>query len=505
MPAPTRPQIEAVVTQPTYTVETWNGSAWVALANADVKDASGLVDVGTGSSGLDFGASAQPKGTLVLERTATTAALAWQRLKVRASFGFATSTLSPRITGIVTDRERAYGATDEDVITLQVAGFDELIRTTAVYSPAFYRRLPFTPTSISSVEDPTNVAYAGGLGNYILWTAGGRPLEQAGTYPTATFYYTCASALIAPEWSWIAGEDAWAELDRLCRSCGGQVVQQPDGTIAYVNPLAPTTGSYTLTEATFQSARERGSTKDYVTAARCSYSGRRLQPQQVVYEDTTPRLVPASSTVNLTLDMERPVYSYATKSAGVDTLPDDAYTAMDLNTYSVGYPNVYARFVSSAAGRAVVQLVNNLTTPVVFTRLGLRGQPIAVVETGQETYGSGSPERAIADQGGIYVQSRAHAARLARLYVDVYGQVRPAIELSGMGYDPDRTLGEVLPTTLATWGITAQPYRVTSINAQQTGATMALTVVPITSIPTTSDLFMVGTTYAGADVRQLGW
>lgn len=505
MPAPTRPQIEAVVTQPTYVVEYWNGSAWVALANADVKDASGLVDVGTGSSGLDFGASAQPKATLVLERTATTAALAWQRLKVRASFGFATSMLLPRITGIVTDRERAYGATDEDLITLQVAGFDELIRTTAVYSPAFYRRLAFTPTSVSSVEDPTNGAYAAGLGNYILWQSGGRPLEQAGTYPTATFYYTCQSALIAPEWSWIAGEDAWQELDRLCRSCGGQVVQQPDGTIAYLNPLAPTTGSYALTEATYQSARERGSTKEYTTAARCSYSGRRLQPQGTVYEDTTPRIIPASSTLNLTLDMERPVYDYAVRSTGVDTLPDDGYTAIDLNVYTVGYPNVYARFVSQAAGRVIVQLVNNLTTPVVFTRLTLRGRPIAVVETGQATYGSGSPERQIGDQGGIYVQSLAHAERLARLYVDVYGQVRPPIELSGMGYDPDRTLGEVCPLTASTWGISAVPYRISSIAAQQTGATMALTVVPITSVPTTSDLFMVGTTYAGADVRQMGW
>lgn len=502
MPAPTRAEIEATVTTPTYLLEYWNGSTWVTLPGDDVLDISPMVGIETASGGLDFGAASNARVSIKLAASATVLGLAWNGLKIRASFGFAAATPQVRAVGIITGRQRSLFGFE---VEFTVAGFAELVRTTAVYSPLFYRRLPFTPTSVSSVEDPTNVAYAAGLGNYILWTAGGRPLEQAATYPTAIFYYTCQSALIAPEWSWIAGEDAWAELDRLCRGCGGQIVQQPDGTVAYLNPLAPTPSGYALTEAWYEDVKEAADRSEYIASARCSFSARRIQPQQVVYEDTTPRLVGPSSTVQITIDLERPVYDFVTRAAGVDTLPDDGIVAFDLNTYQQGYPLVFANYVTRSAGRAVVQLNNNLTTPVYVTKLQLRGRPIAVVETGQASYGSGSPERPIGDQGAIYIQSRQHAERLCRLYVDVYGTVRPQIALLGLGYDPDRTLGEVVALTVTDWSVSAQNHRIVSIGPKDTGATMELTVTPITNIPTTADLFMVGTTYAGSDVRQLGW
>lgn len=501
MPAPTRAEIEAAITKPSYLVEYWSGAAWVALAATDVLDVDGLNDIGTGSSGLDFGAAAQPSVTLKLERNATTSALAWSGLKVRISFGFAASTLLVRLTGIVDGRQRAL---DTNAIVLAVVGFNNSISKTPVYSPLFYRRLAFTMTTLTSVEDPTSGVYAAGLGNYIFWQAGGRPLEQAATYPTALFYYTCQPALMGSEWSWIAGEDGWAELNRLCKACGGQVFQQPDGTMTYVNPIMPSASGYAIDSADYLNASEDVNRDQYIATARCAFSARRLQPTQVVYEDTTPRLVEASSSIDITLTMDRPVYSYVTSAIGGTGLPSDDWVAGTvLYVDPLTYPDVIVTYSSRAAGRVVVHVSNTLSQPIWLSRLCLRGRPIAVVEQGIATAGSGVPELEVGD-GAIGVQSRAHAERLCKLYTDVYSTIRPPRELSSMGYDPDRLLGEVIQATISEWSISAVNHRIVRI-APKGGATMDMTIVPVDGIPLAGDLFLVGTSYIDADTRQMGW
>jgi hypothetical protein len=501
MAAPTRAEIEAVVTTPTYTVEYYS-AGWVALSDADVADVSGLADIGTGSSGLDFGAQAGPRGTLRLFKTATTLGLAWAGLRYRVSYGFAASDQLRRVTGVIQGRDMEL---DSQEIVLAGEGWDRLIKDTPIYTPLRYRRMAATPTSASSLEDADDTAYAGGLVNEILWRAGGRPLEQAATYTTAVFYYTCQPSLMGPEWSWVGGENAWSELDRLCRACGGQVVQQPDGTIAYLSPLAAAPSGYAIDGADYASAKESGRRDEYIAAARCSFAGRRLQPTQTVYEDTTPRLIESGASITITLDMERPVYDYVTRAGSSVTLPDEAIVAVDVNANAYTYPIAFATYVEKSAARAVVSLANNASVPIIVCRLVLRGRPIAVTEEGQASYGSGTPERDIADSVGVYVQDRAHAERLCRLYVDVYGQIRPARQLSGMGYDPDRTLGEVVAVTISDWSLSGVNHRISAIQSQETGSTMDLTVVPITGIPTADELFLVGETYSGGDEREVGW
>lgn len=220
MSDPTRLEIEATVTQPTYQVEYWNGSAWVAVSDDYVLQVTGANDAGGGSSGIDFGAGAAPRFTVELEDNATTAAIAWTKTKVRARYGFASSNQLTRHIGIINSRSRAYG--EVPTIVWDCSGFDQSIRDTEIYSTMRYRRLAATVTTVSSVEDPTDPAYAGGLVNQILWESGGRPLAQIGSYANALFYYVCVNALMAPEWSWIAGEDAWQELDKLCRAVGAR-------------------------------------------------------------------------------------------------------------------------------------------------------------------------------------------------------------------------------------------------------------------------------------------
>lgn len=498
MAAPTRGEIEAVVTTPSYTVEYYSGG-WVVVSDDYVLSVEGLNNAGGGSSGLDFGANASPKITITLDDNATIVAIPYTKTRVRISYGFAASDQLVRMQGIIVSRSRSYGANAHG-ITWECEGFDALIRDTPMYSDLLYRRLAATVTTVSSVEDPTSGAYVGGLVNYIFWQSGGRPLAQAATYTTAVFYYQCDNALIAPEWTWIAGEDGWAELDRLCRAVGGQVFQQPDGTLRFVNVLMPAAGSYAIDTGDFESIEETASTADYFTKARCSYTARALQGSQVVYEDKTPRTIPPSGTITFIIEPKLPVYDWTV--SGAATIPSDCYVVTDYygNTISVT-----ATFVDLAAARAEVSFVNGSSTmAATLSSLTLKGRPIMPIEEGQVSYGSGTPEKAVGD-GEIYVQSATHASRLCRIYVDVYGTLRPTRKLSGMGYDPDRTLGEIAALTIADWSLSAVNHRIVEIAPGETGAKMDLSITPITGIPLVTEMFIIGTSYSSGDTRQMGY
>jgi hypothetical protein len=195
MAAPTRPQIEAAVTLPTYLLEYNSGAGWVSVSADDVIEIDGTAESSAGDNGLSFGATAAQRATIQLHPSASS--IAWDGTRVRVSYGFDTSDKMPRYAGVIVARNRE----GDTGLRWDVAGYDELIRRSAVYSPMIVRRNASTATTASSTEDPTNPAWRGGLVNYIFWTAGGRPLEQAASYPTALFFYSCDFSPIAPEWS----------------------------------------------------------------------------------------------------------------------------------------------------------------------------------------------------------------------------------------------------------------------------------------------------------------
>jgi GTPase SAR1 family protein len=62
-----------------------------------------------------------------------------------------------------------------------------------------------------AIEDPTAGGYVGGLANELLWRSGGRPFDQAATYPTALFYYVCQGSAVAPAYGWSDGDKAMME------------------------------------------------------------------------------------------------------------------------------------------------------------------------------------------------------------------------------------------------------------------------------------------------------
>lgn len=494
MAAPSRGEIEAVVTTPTYQVQYWNGSAWTTVTAAWVLRVEGAAESAGGSSGVALGADATHRLTITLDPQA--ASIAWERTRVRVQFSFAAADLITRATGIVTRRTRDADAN----LVWEVSGFDDLIAKTAVYSPLFYRRPASTATSASSVEDPTSGSYAAGIVNYVLWMAGGRPLAQAGTYTSAVFYYRCDWAPITPEWSWVAGEDGWAELSRVAKACGLVIHQAADGTVTATSALGlGGSATYTFDEGDFERISEQADTGQYITAVRCAYTARRLQPRQVVYEDTTPRAIPATASATYTLAMQQPVYDY---EASGSTLPSDTVTA---TTTEGKVLSCAAAIVSQGAGRLVITVTNPGSETMVVSRIQIRGRPIAPTEEGQVTTGSGSPEQDISGEVGVWVQSRAHAERLTKLAYDLLGSVLPTRTLSGCGYDPDRYVGEIVGLTYSPWSLSAVAHRITAIRHSDTGALMEVDLTPSAGLPTTAGTFMIGTSYSSGDTRLLSW
>lgn len=493
MAAPTRGEIESVVTTPTYAVEYWNGS-WTAVSANYVLDISGAAESAGGASGVTFGAEATARLSIRLDPQA--ASIAWERTRVRVKFGFAASDLVTRATGLILDRAR-----DNDAaITWEVGGYDELITKTPVYSPLFYRRPASTLTTASSIEDPTSGSYAAGIVNYILWMAGGRPYEQAATYTTAVFYYRCDFSPITPEWSWVGGEDGWAELGRVARACGLVIYQAADGVITAASALGlGGSASYTFDEGDFEGITERATTGQLLTAVRCAYTARRLQPRQVVYEDTSPRVIPGASSATYTLDMQQPVYDY---EASGSTLPADTVAATTTEGKSLTFS---AAIVSQGAARLVIEVTNPGTETMILSRIQIRGRPLAPVEEGQVTIGSGTPEQDVSSDCGVWVQSFFHAQRLAKLTYDYQAAVLPTRTISGCGYDMDRVVGEIVGLTYSPWSLSATAHRITAIRHSDTGALMDVDLVPSSTLPTTAGTFLVGSTYSSGDVKLLGW
>lgn len=103
-----------------------------------------------------------------------------------------------------------------------------------------------------------------------------------------------------------------------------------------------------------------------------------------------------------------------------------------------------------------------------------------------------------------YIQSYAQATRLTRMVYDFYHTNRAIITLEGVGYDPDRYLGEVVELTNAEWGITAARHRIIALDYTN-GATMKVMLAPIEGLPTRSDVFIVNETYDDADIRKVSY
>jgi hypothetical protein len=463
---------------------TWDDiTAYVLSVEGDFKT------TGNGN-GIAFGDSSDAGAKITIDPNASGSPLSaatWAYVPIRVTFTVDANT-ARGVSGVIIDFDQ-----DADTVSFSVTGWKQLISTTRVYSPLFQNRPVATKTTASSIDDPTDGSYAAGLLNWIMWQAGGRPYEQAASYTTATFYYSLAQAPIAPKYSWVAGEDAWAEALRLVRACGGQLYQRPDGVIAYVSPLSIAGGAsqFTLTQDDYQEITRQGNAEDLVTSFACQYVPRVEAGMQQIIDDSTQRVVAAGKSETIELEPQYPIASLETATGGTQLLAT-AISATVFDGTQVAQGSGYTHTLSVAAQKITIVVTNAGALPFVIERITLRGTPIVPTEAGTVTIGSGTPTQTI--EQNPYIQSRSHAQRLARMALAFYGTPRPIIHAKGVLYDPaHHQVGMAGTLTQSDWGLASAPVALLGMQHSETGVAADLDLVVTTGLPALADYFLVQT------------
>jgi hypothetical protein len=536
MSDPTRTQISADVTSPTTQVEIRLGGVWIDVSSS-VTSVSIDVQSSNGVSGLAFGSTVEPRATVaftadqsLLQLTDGTNILtdgtnvlitvqtnaidyAWALTPIRIKHGFSTSAQLTRFSGVITERSR-----DTSGGTWGCQGWSAVIASTDIRSPLIMDRPVATKTESGGNDDPTQTGYSGGIVNYTLWQCGGRPYEQAGSYPNAVFYYSCDTALIAPAFTWIASENAWEALQRLVRAAGGQLYQDSLGIIRYKNPVSLVSGtaSVTFSDAVltaaqrvsnsvvpYQDISERASIQEALSAVGCQFVTRRIAGVQVIYEDTEPRYLPrvgqSGASITLNLDTQYPIA--AVSQVEIDSLI--------IRTANPGGASVTVTTNSTSAQRVNVTIANTLSEPVQIEAIRVVGNPVEPGEEGSASYTDNNAalasERTLQIEDNPWVQSRRHAEQLCQMVWDFYSGTGAIRTLAGVPYDPDRNVGELVNLTCSLWNIATQPHIIVGIRPEN-GAWMSVDLTPVLALlPTVSETYVVGGTYTADQTLEVGY
>lgn len=480
-----------------YTIEVKPAGSWVAIAAGDVLDVRGSWEMSGSPAGIAFGddTDAGISAELLLSLWASTGHL----VPIRYTTTMDADTQKTFV-GVITRRQR-----DLDTMTIEAEGLKRLISATKGYSPAFSRRPVATKTTATSADDPTSGGYAGGLINYLLWTAGGRPLEQAASYPSATFYYSCDHALLAPDWTWAAGEDAWAECCAMATVSGGQMYQDASGVVRYkqLTGYGMATASETLDEGSYATiAQDEDPGLVYATKVTCPYLPRRRLGTQQIADDVAPRHVEPGETITIVIEPQNPIASLETASAGQLKPAALVVAQLDGSVVSQGGSG-YTHTLDIKAARVTITVTNASGKPFTVWRVRLQGDPIVASEAGSISAGAGTVERTL--EQSPYIQTRADAQRLAEMTLAFYAAARPVVTLSGCVHSPSRTVGSAINLSCAAWEMAAQRHVILSIAHNQTGIEAGYTLAYVGDLPKADDFFVIGHTYTAGDTKKLAW
>jgi hypothetical protein len=467
----------------------WNptGSLWVDITTSVISVSGDGAFSGSRDNALAFGDSSATQISVVVKDALT--ATAWKKTPIRVTYtvGAASGTA---FAGIITKRDRN---TSDAELTFNCIGFAELIRTTRAYSLLFHRTPVATKTTAASQEDPTLPSYIAGPMNWILWQAGGRPLEQNFTYTNPAFYYSCDQALISPNWSWLAGEDGWSECLKLAQASGGQVYQDSAGVVRYRQPyaIADASSVFTFDESVYDEngISETDDVTPLVTQVTCAYVSRELRPTQAVVEVTTPRLIHIGETITLVNEPAQPLYTLDAPTAAnfVITTADYAVPVLGVD---------YTVAIVWAAQRITMTVTNLMSIPLSLWKYTLKGQPVIAGPTGSVTLGSGTSQKTISDNA--YIQTEHDARRLCALVLKFYGVTRPVRSFGGCVFDPARAVGEVVGLSNVRWSMSAELHIITKIAHDDTGLFSDYELAYVGDLNKTSDYYQVGPTYASA-------
>lgn len=489
------------VTTADYLIELYYSSAWHSVADGDVLEASGSFEVsGNRQNALSFGDDTDASFTARFVYSV------WANLAHHTPVRYTTTnsgdTTAKTFTGVITKMHRTLDDCD-----IEARGMKELIAATKIYSPMVVRRHVATKTTASSVEDPTSGSYKGGLVNYALWTCGGRPYEQAGSYPSAVFYYSCDHAIIAPDYSWLAGEDTWAECLKLAQAAGGQMYQDADGVVRYKQVLgyAGVTATDSIGMSDYQAIEE--TTDPDVLQGNiftCQYTPRRRLGTQQVADDTTPRHVEPGETVTIVIEPQNPLVSLETLNGGGTQLKADALVVARQDGQRIASgAGGYTHTLDFKAARVTIEVTNDSAFAFTIWRVTLRGDPVVATEAGSVSAGSGSIERQI--EQSIYIQKRSDAQRLCEMYATFYAAARANVSVTGCVHKPSRYVGQTVNLSCSAWGMTSVAHVILKIDHSATGIQADYELARVDDLPDSSLFFICGTSYSGSDTKYLGW
>lgn len=468
-------------------------AGWNTIAAGSIINVSGSWETAGDSSGIAFGddTDASIDGELLLS--------SWANLSHLTPIRYTTTMDADNartFTGVLAKRSR-----DLQTMKFTAEGMKRLIAATKGYSPAINRRPVATKTTASSADDPTNPGWASGLINWLLWQAGGRPYEQAGSYPSAVFYYSCDHAILSPDWAWAAGEDAWAECLRLAKDAGGQMYQDASGVVRYKQVLGYGGQS---TSDTLTASDYGGVTMDedpgiiYATKVTCQYVPRRRLGTQQIADDTTPRPIEPGGSITIVIEPQNPLASLEQASAG--QLKSDCLVVASFD----GTPSTsYTHTLDVTAARITIVVTNTGSLPLMIWRVRLRGDPIVAGEAGSVSSGSGTIERVL--EQSPYIQNRRDAGKITAMTLAFYAAARPIVTAAGCKHQPSRAVGAALLLTVGEWSMSAVKHVILGIDHDQTGIEAAYTLAYVEDLPALSQFFIVGTTYSSGDNRYLGW
>lgn len=362
----------------------------------------------------------------------------------------------------------------------------------ALYTAVIVARRAAT-VSDGANDDPTAGGYAGGMINRVLWGLGGRPVDQAATFPLARFYYRCKQASFPPAFGWLSADAPWGEVDLQARAAGLLVWIDAAGVIQVDTKTDRETPVTTLDAAkliglSWTVARPALPTLTASVAA--AYTTRAIQPPAVIITDTTPRALANGATIVVELRPDQPIARP----------PTIAVTASDLTGASV---TVGVAILDASAGRVRLSLSNSSGRNATIGLITVTASVLAPVAEGRAIDGSDIDiTTAIDAETSIGIFDERHAQILAALTRSILSLPRAVYQADVLASVP-LALGDHVTLSHAPRGLATTTARVISLTHQTSGQQQTASLLDVADRPDRTQRMVYNAGGAAGDVVRL--
>lgn len=419
-------------------------------------------------------------------------------------------------------------------------------------------------------QDPTTLSgsFTGTI-NTVFWLLGGRPYKYKDHVKNkglpVRFWYDCDHAPIMPKFTWLNKENVSNDLIQLAAAAGGQITQNNEGIIQFLNPhsFVPSTNtSYTVTDSMFSELSVDETSAVGYGKVIVTFSPRYLGANKVILDAPIGKYLPYNEEYEHEVEFQQPVdrltnntyygsgitFGQAGGYFGIDQYitSKDFVTAVDYNgdtayvslkvpqLSSVYFPKKrfywtgnsstsywkYEKDVSKTAGQVFKVKVKNTDQArrLYLAKISLFGIPmvagsqqtlkndIPLEFSGLVTAGiipSGFKEVSVSENP--YVQSKDQAQRLMDVIKYLHKRPRPAVRINTLPYNSNVKVGDIIVINSVAYGILNKKHKVVELQINKTGATMNITCVDVSDIKTREDFFINGETYSPNTTKYLSW